>query len=162
MPCYQGEPDPVEPDLSAYNADPLRRAFRGALLNYVEPIDLNFSIPDLGAIVVQLDVVQETAVLATILRPDANRPEQARLLASVMLLSGFAEADEAAIDKALETHGFFDVPNVPPETWESARGGARPLMVNLLATPEDFADPHVRMLCNTLAETFFDLLGQSD
>ena len=155
---------PTDPDLTPFTAlrDGLKRVFRQQLLaNADEPfLGISLTLPDLGPTLIQIDIVQSTAAVVLIAQ-EAAEPNPHRLMATAILLSGFDDADEAALDLARRTPGFADNPFYPPETYDSARESEKPLMVNCLISQEAFQNPHVRLICESLADAFFDLLGQS-
>ena len=112
-------------------------------------------------------VVQHTAALVSIGRlgeaseksgPSApNTP--CTLLMSAVLLSGFDDADGAALDLVAETPGFCDNPHLDVASYERARTLARPLMVQAFISQETFLNGHLRTLCDALADAFFTQFG---
>jgi len=155
---------PADPDLTPYAdfRDGLKRIFRQQLLaNIDEPfLGITLTLPELGPTLIQIDIVENTAAVVLIAQ-ESIEPQPHRLLATAILLSGFDEADEAALEAAKQAPGFLDNPYYPPETYDSAREAAKPLMVNCLISQEAFMNPHVRLICETLADAFFDMFGQT-
>jgi hypothetical protein len=155
---------PADPDLTPYAdfRDGLKRIFRQQLLaNIDEPfLGITLTLPELGPTLIQIDIVENTAAVVLIAQ-ESIEPQPHRLLATAILLSGFDQADEAALEAAKQAPGFLDNPYYPPETYDSAREAAKPLMVNCLISQEAFMNPHVRLICETLADAFFDMFGQT-
>jgi hypothetical protein len=155
---------PADPDLTPFAdfREGLKRIFRQQLLaNIDEPfLGITLTLPALGPTLIQIDIVENTAAVVLIAQ-ESIEPQPHRLLATAILLSGFDQADDAALEAAKQAPGFLDNPFYPPETYDSAREAAKPLMVNCLISQEAFMNPHVRLICETLADAFFDMFGQT-
>jgi hypothetical protein len=153
---------PPDPDLKPYAARKAKAklTFLRQLVDHAdEPfVGLKWDVPDLGRILIQIDLVQHTAALVTIGRY-AEPPEACSLLATAVLLSGFPEADDAALDLLGSTAGFCDNPYLSLDAYEPARTAARPLLVECFITQPAFQSPHLRTLIQALADAFFDQFG---
>jgi hypothetical protein len=157
--------EPVSPDLSPYAKlrTEIKLGFRKHLLALSEEepyIGVFFNVPALGRVIVGIDSVKSTAALVTIALYK-EPPEASTLLATAILLCGFKDADDMALDQAAQTPAFRDNPHYPIETYESAREGPRPMMVNCMISQDSFKNPLLRLLSETLADAFFDMFGQS-
>jgi hypothetical protein len=153
---------PESPDLTPYAARraAAKRTFLRQLVDHAdEPfVGMQWDVPGLGRILIQMDLVQHTAALVTIGKY-AESPDACSLLSTAVLLSGFAEADEAALNQLATTPGFADNPWLAPDAYDPARTAARPLMVQCFVNPDAFTNPHLRSLIEALADAFFDQFG---
>ena len=166
-----GAQPPEGPNLApfAQRREKAKAVFLRQLVDHADDpfIGMEWNVPDVGRIVIQMDVVQHTAALVSIGRlgeaSDKSGPSAPNtpctLLMSAVLLSGFDDADGAALDLVAETPGFCDNPHLDVASYERARTLARPLMVQAFINQETFLNGHLRTLCDALADAFFTQFG---
>jgi hypothetical protein len=164
VPVHAPDADlPDSPDLAPFAArkDAAKRTFLRQLVDHAdEPfVGMQWDVPEMGRILIQMDIVQHTAALVTIGRY-AEPPAECTLAMTLVLLSGLADGDDAALDLVKTTPGFCNNPHLGVEAYDAARDSARrPLMVQCFVDPKTYTNPHLRTLVEALADAFFDQFG---